>query len=88
MGKRGGRPTKYDATFVVVLADIWERNEYQCGKLLSPFIRNAIDFLAASKAPAPDYGISDEIRSKLLTVSPAEIDILLRPDRKKLEVAA
>jgi hypothetical protein len=26
-GKRGGRPTKYDAAFVVVLADVRERAE-------------------------------------------------------------
>jgi hypothetical protein len=75
-----------DAVFVAVLEDIWEHNEYQCGKLLSPFIRGAIDFLAASKAPTHDYGITDEIRAKLLTVSPAEIDILLKPARKKLEI--
>jgi hypothetical protein len=87
-GKRGGRPRKYDEAFVAVLADIWGHNEYQCGKLLSPFIRGAIDFLAASKASVAtlDYGITDEIRAKLLTVSPAEIDILLRPERKKLEI--
>jgi hypothetical protein len=85
-GKRGGRPTKYDAAFVVVLADIWEHNEYQCGKLLSAFIRDVIDFLQESKAPNPDYGITAEIRAKLVTVSPAEIDILLKPARKQLEI--
>jgi hypothetical protein len=80
-GKRGGRPSEYGTeAFVKVLIAIWEDHGQMCGKLLVPLIRSTIDFLAASTKP--DYGISDEIRGMLLRVSPAEVDILLKPARK------
>ncbi|WP_010262427.1 hypothetical protein [Treponema primitia] len=66
------------------LAAIWEDHGWMCGKLLAPLIRSMIEFLAASIKP--DYGISEEIRGMLLRVSPAEVDILLKPARKAREI--
>jgi hypothetical protein len=43
-----------------------------------------LDFLAASKEP--EYGISDEQQGLLATVSGAQLDRLLRPARKELEL--
>jgi hypothetical protein len=83
-GKRGGRPRVYDGVFVGVLSAIWQDHGQMCGKLLAPMIRSMIDFLCASTKP--DYGISAEIRALLLRVSPAEVDILLRPARKAQEI--
>ncbi|MDR1901815.1 MAG: transposase family protein, partial [Treponema sp.] len=42
------------------------------------------DFLEESREI--DFGITAEIHPLLLNVSPAEIDILLKPERKKLEI--
>ena len=83
-GKRGGRPVVYGPVFLEVLRAIWEDHGQMCGKLLAPMIRSMIDFLAVSTKP--DYRISEEIRALLLRVSPAEVDILLRPARKAQEI--
>ena len=47
-------------------------------------IRDMIDFLVSSKAP--DYGITDELSPLLVGISGAQIDRLLAPARKALEV--
>jgi hypothetical protein len=84
-GKRGGRPPRYqERAFVAILARIWEDHGRPCGTLLAPLTRGMIDFLAASKEP--DYGISDEHKALLITVSGAQIDRLLAPERKALEL--
>jgi hypothetical protein len=84
-GKRGGRPPRYqERAFVTLLTRIWEDHGRPCGKLLAPLIRGMIDFLAASKEP--DYGISDDHKALLVQVSGAQIDRLLTPARKALEL--
>jgi hypothetical protein len=85
LGKRGGRPPKYqDTAFIRLLARIWEDHGRPCGKLLADMIRGMIDFLASSKEP--DYGISDGMKVLLVRISGAQIDRLLVPARKALEV--
>jgi hypothetical protein len=81
-GRKGGRPVIYTADFVKVLTAIWDDHQRQCGKLLKPAIAGMIEFLAAEAR----YGISAEIKALLLKVSAAEIDILLRPAKKTLEI--
>jgi hypothetical protein len=84
-GKRGGRPPRYqERAFVALLTRVWEDHGRPCGKLLAPLIRGMIDFLVASKEP--DCGVSDEHKALLITVSGAQIDRLLAPARKALEV--
>jgi hypothetical protein len=84
-GKRGGRPPRYqEEAFVARLTRIWEDYGRPCGKLLAPLIRDIIDFLTASKEP--DYGINEEHKALLITVSGAQIDRLLAPARKALEL--
>jgi hypothetical protein len=63
---------------------IWDGYGKPCGKLLVPMIRGMTDFLEESKTP--DYGITGEIKKLLLEVSAAEADILLKPERKALEI--
>jgi hypothetical protein len=67
-----GRPEKYHKAFVEVLSNLWEFFDYHCGKLLAPILRGMITFLV------PEFGFSEEIRSLLLSVSPATIDRKLR----------
>jgi len=83
-GKRGGRPVKYGDDFVKILSKIWDDYGKPCGKLMVPMIREIIDFIAESKNP--EYGITQENRMLLLSVSAAEADILLKPARKALEI--
>jgi hypothetical protein len=51
---------------------------------VSPLIRGITDFLIPSKAP--EYGISEESKVLLVTVSGAQIERLLGPARKVQEV--
>jgi hypothetical protein len=84
-GKRRGRPSRYqDKALVALLTRIWEEHRRPCGKLLSPLIRGIIDFLVASKEP--DDGSNDENKTLLAQVSGAQIDRLLAPARKALDV--
>jgi len=83
-GKRGGRPVKYGESFVKVLARIWDDYGKPCGKLLIPMIRGMMGFLERSRSP--NYGITDEVKKLLLEVSAAQADILLKPERKALEI--
>jgi hypothetical protein len=70
--------------FVKVLSGIRDFYGYPCGKLLAPLIRGTIGYPAGSEEI--DFGITDEIRRLLMTVSPAETGIPLKGERKKLEV--
>jgi hypothetical protein len=47
-------------------------------------IRDMVDFLVSSREP--DYGITGELRAQLVTISGAQIDRLLAPARKALEL--
>ena len=85
VGKRkasGGRPKKYGEEVIRAVRHIWEFFDYQCGKLLAPLIKGMIEFLKADA----EFGITDEIRAKLLTISAATIDRRLKSERKKLEI--
>jgi hypothetical protein len=84
-GRRGGRPPKYQGeAFIGVLARIWEDHGRPCGKLLAAMIGEMIDFLVSSKEP--DYGITDELKALLVRISGAQIDRVLAPARKALEL--
>jgi hypothetical protein len=84
-GKGGGRPPKYqEAAFIRVLTRIWEDHGRPCGKLLAAMIRGMIDFLASSKDPG--YGITEGLKALLVGISGAQIDRLLAPARKALEL--
>ena len=84
-GKRGGRPPKYqDPAFIRVLTRIWEDHGRPCGKLCAAMIRGMIDFLVSWKEP--DYGITDELKVLLITISGAQIDRVVAPARNALEL--
>jgi hypothetical protein len=73
---------KYGPDFVRVLESIWADFGRQCGKNLKAMIGGMADYLAAD----PKYGIDEGMKAKLLSVSAAEIDILLKPAKKKEEL--
>jgi len=76
-GKKRGRPEKYHKAFVTALTQIWEFFDMQCGKLLAPLIKSAIDFLAV------EFSLTDELRELFKTVSPAAIDRKLKHEKKR-----
>jgi hypothetical protein len=76
-GIKTGRPEKYHTAFVKVLTDIWDFFDFQCGKLLAPLMRGMIDFLVKA------YGLNEDMRALLLSVSPATIDRKLRKQKEK-----
>jgi hypothetical protein len=78
--KGGGRKPVYTEEFKIVLRKIWEFFWYRCGKILSPFIREQITHMEKH------FHITDEIKKLLLKASPATIDRVLKPERKKLEI--
>jgi hypothetical protein len=78
----GGRPRKYGDEFIAALGKLWLAFGMRDGRRFIPDIRGMIDFLQADGR----FGITDEIREQLLSISPAHAWRLLAPERKKLTV--
>jgi hypothetical protein len=75
-------PVIYDADVLSALTPIWEAFNYQCGKLLAPFIHANIDRIARDT----HFSCSAEVRAKLRTISAATIDRLLKKTKEKMRV--
>jgi hypothetical protein len=79
------RPPLYDEAFTTILERLWAIADGLCGKRLRVFIRGALPLLERFG----EVTIPDELfRAKLLTISPASIDRLLKPARRKLAAKA
>jgi hypothetical protein len=76
--KGGGRKPIYTGEFIVTLRAIWIFFWYRCGKILAPFMREQIKFLALH------FPMSAKVKKLLLKVSPSTIDRCLKADKKKL----
>jgi hypothetical protein len=83
-GRKKSRPVKYGEGFVKVLVVILDEYGKPFGKLLVAIIRSIMDFLQESANP--DHGITKGIKKLLLEVSANKADILLKPNRKALEI--
>ena len=78
-GRPPGRPQRYRAELIPVLARIWEASDYLSGKLLAPMmgpLLTALEHHHALVLHAP-------VRAALLAASPATLDRLLRPLRRR-----
>ena len=78
--QKRARPRKYDERFLRVLRSLWEVSDYLCGKRLAPFIREALPSLERFG----EISLDDETRRKLMKISPATIDRILKKDRNRL----
>lgn len=78
--KRRTRPRHYDQAVTDMLEKLWAIADGLCGKRLKAFIRTALPIL---EHYGELTGITDAIRTKLLTISPATIDRLLAPTRAR-----
>jgi hypothetical protein len=79
--KGGGRKPRYIAALAPLTA-IWEFFDFMSGKRLAPFMREQLRRLK----PFGEFGITPEAYRLLKAISPATIDRLLRPERKKREL--
>jgi transposase InsO family protein len=72
----------YTEQVISCLRLIWEFFWYKCGKILAPFMRQQMPFIAGWQA----FGITPEIAQKLKTISPATIDRRLKKDTQALKL--
>ena len=79
-GKKRIYPVVYDKAVLDALALIWEAFNWQCGKLLSPFLRSNIDTIVKN----PKFNSSKEVITKLKKISASTIDRLLKPLKAKI----
>ncbi|MDR1308181.1 MAG: transposase [Treponema sp.] len=76
--KGGGRKPVYGPEVITSLRTIWAFFWFRCGKLLAPLIRDQMPYFQTWTP----FGITPDIREKLLRISPATIDRALKNDRK------
>lgn len=79
---RTGRPRIYDAAFAAVLTRLWYLFDCLCGKRFVAFLRPLVDLLRN----LGELDVDEPLRDKLLAVSPATADRLLKAERKKSQV--
>jgi hypothetical protein len=75
-------PVVYDKAVQSALALIWEAFNYQCGKLLEPFLRANIDLIVQE----PKFNSGSEVTAKLRKISASTIDRLLKSNKAKLKI--
>lgn len=73
------RAREYDEKVLRVLRSIWEISDYLCGKRLASFIKEVMPALERFG----ELKLNDDMRQKLLNISPATIDRVLKEDKKK-----
>jgi len=73
------RPRYYGEDVMRTLKVLWKTFDYMCGQRLSPMISEMLPILIG----LGELHCSDEVQHKLLKVSPATIDRLLRDEKQK-----
>ena len=78
-GRREGRPRRYGRELLPVLEQVWRASDYLSGKLLRPILP------ALLRALHTHHGVrvSPPVQNALLAASPATLDRLLRPLRRR-----
>jgi hypothetical protein len=77
-GKRGRRSRYQDPEFIAKLRQVWGAMDWQCGRNMQAVLPRWLP------AFEEEYGsVREELRERLLTISPATIDRLLKPYRVK-----
>lgn len=79
--KRKGH-RKYGAKIREAVHQIWKFFDFMCGKRLVVIIRMNIEILLHQ----PELKIDETMREDLLSISPATIDRILKPERKKYKI--
>lgn len=71
-----------DKELIRVLIDIWKISDFPCGKLLKPQLKTFIPFYEKEYSK-----LSETIKQKLITISPATIDRLLKQEKRKQDIS-
>lgn len=77
---RRGRPRRYGPALEPILTRLWELSDRPCGKLLAPLLPT----LVAALERHGELRLAPEVRLALLALSPATLDRLLGPVRRRL----
>lgn len=77
--KRRKKKRYYDHDVLIALKKLWEGADFICSKRLAPYLEEYITVLER----CGEIKLTHEVREKLLTISPATIDRLLAPVRKR-----
>ena len=75
-------PKTYDTAVQRALIRIWEGFNYQCSKLLAPFLNGNIDVIAAD----PKYQMAETVREKLRLISASTVERLLVKHKRKNKI--
>jgi hypothetical protein len=78
-GRRPGRPARYGAALLPLLERVWLASDQLSGKLLHPILPALVSALERHHGAV----IAPAARSALLAASPATLDRLLRPLRRR-----
>ncbi len=76
------KPKVYDNEVAKALKEIWYIMDCICGKRLSPALKEVIGRLERFR----ELTLSEDVRQKLLRISPASIDRLLAKERKRYQI--
>lgn len=76
------RARRYDEKVQTALVRLWRIMDYICGKRLQPSLAELITVLERHN----EFRCDRETRAKLLRISAASIDRLLKPERRKYEL--
>ncbi|MBI4392108.1 MAG: transposase family protein, partial [candidate division NC10 bacterium] len=78
--RRRGRPRRYGPALVPILRRLWELSDRPCAKLLAPLLPTLVSALERHGA----LPLAPALRAPLLRLSPATLDRLLGPVRRRL----
>ena len=81
-GKKRVYPRYYGDAVKNALVAIWEAFNYQCGKLLAPFLHANIDCIGTD----PRFNFCDEVIMKIRNISAATIDRLLKKNKAAMKI--
>ena len=72
----------YDSKVKRALVKVWRIMDYPCGKRLAPMLPKIVPKLIETG----DLVVDDEVREKLMRISPATIDRMLTDEKKKMNL--
>ena len=75
-------PVIYGEDVLEALEPVWRAFNYQCGKLLAPFLHANIDSIVSH----PKFKCADEVLAKLRKISASTIDRLLKKTKAKMNI--
>jgi hypothetical protein len=75
-------PVVYNKDVLEALEPVWRAFNYQCGKLLAPFLHENIDSIAAD----PRFACAEAVLAKLRKISASTIDRLLKKTKAAMRI--